>query len=156
MLELGMLRTHFLCDIMHDYKQLLRDKGLKVTPARLEVMEILEREKKPLSIKAILSRLTDKTINQATLYRIVTKLREAGILSASMLEHNHAHYQLITEKDTHHIVCTSCHTIASFHGCAFENLSKTLLTAVPEFASIQSHTLELAGLCKKCDNLHTT
>lgn len=141
---------------MHDFKKLLREKELKATPARLEVLEILHREDKPLSIKAILTRLTDKTINQATLYRIVTKLKEVGILSASMLEHNHAHYQLVTDEDTHHIVCTSCHTIASFHGCAFEKLSKTLLTAVPDFASIQSHTLELAGICKKCFSKQAT
>ncbi len=136
--------------IMDEFKILLRDKGLKATPARLEVLEILHGVEKPLSIKAILNRLSDKTINQATLYRIVTKLKEAGILSMVMLEHNHGHYQLITDKDTHHIVCTSCHTIASFHGCLFADLKESLLSSLPDFANIQSHTLELAGLCKKC------
>lgn len=137
---------------MRDYKQLLREKGLKATPARLEVLEILEKVEKPLSIKAILSRLSDKTINQATLYRIVTKLKEVGILNMVMLEHNHGHYQIVTEKDTHHIVCTVCHKIASFHGCAFSDLAKRLLSSIPDFAKIESHTLELAGLCKQCAN----
>lgn len=137
---------------MRDHTQLLRDKGLKVTPGRLEVLDILERAKKPLSIKALSNRLKDTAINQATLYRTVTRLKEVGILNASMLEHNHAHYQLVTEEDTHHIVCISCHTVASFQGCVFNDLSASLLETIPSFSSIQSHTLELSGVCQLCSS----
>jgi Fur family ferric uptake transcriptional regulator len=128
---------------------LLRGAGFKATPHRLAVLALLEKSKKPLSIKKIRDQLRRKDLDQATLYRMVNALEQAGLLRAVDFRHSHAHYELEGgERHHHHIVCQSCGKLADI----FADTSRLEAQALKmsKFAAITSHSLEFFGLCRAC------
>lgn len=134
----------------HDVKaSMLRKAGLKVTPARIHVLQVFSNEKVPLSPRAVISRMHGE-IDQVTVYRAIRAFQRAGIIRQIDLRHNHAHYELVDLSDHHHIVCTSCGTVADIEGCEVEEAYARMLRSVPAFSEIRQHSLEFYGVCKKC------
>lgn len=130
--------------------ELLRNRGLKATPARLALLAVLHQAKKPLSITALQRALTKEKINHVTFYRMVEDFMNAGIVRPVDLRHGHAHYELVPDREHHHLICTGCGMVKDITGCLPENFEIKTLRANPDFAKITDHALELFGLCKKC------
>lgn len=137
--------------ISTDYKHLLRTAGYKATPQRLSLLEVLGRAREPLSIQEILERCRQQKIDQATIYRTLKVLADIGLVRQVDFAHAHAHFELATGDDHHHLVCTSCGKVEDVTGCNFESLAKHALKH-SSFASIDRHSLEFFGTCKKCAN----
>jgi Fur family transcriptional regulator, ferric uptake regulator len=126
----------------------LRSSGLKATPARVAVLKVLTKAKKPLSIQNI-GKLLKDTPDQATLYRMVEQLKKAGIIHQINLEHGHAHYEIDSPTHHHHIICENCGKIVDISSCDIESLEKEVLKK-SGFKKINRHSLEFFGLCKNC------
>ena len=131
-------------------KTLLRSNGLKVTPARLEVLAVLEKAREPMTIDDICGWLKDQTINAATVYRTVKSLNDEGVVKQIDFRHGHGHYELVADNDHHHIICVSCGKVEDFEGCFVEKIVQTVLKETKGFAQVTDHALELFGLCKVC------
>jgi Fe2+ or Zn2+ uptake regulation protein len=130
--------------------EFLHSHGLKATPARLALLSVFQHAKKPLSITALEELLAKEEINSVTFYRIVDDFLAAGIVRPIDLRHGHAHYELITQEEHHHLVCTNCGKINDITHCLPDNFEAKTLRANPDFARIHDHSLELFGVCKKC------
>ena len=59
--------------------QILRENGLRVTAPRLAVLGVLLKAKSPMSHTEVLDTLGDTVWDQATVYRNLVKLTEAGV-----------------------------------------------------------------------------
>lgn len=129
---------------------LLHSVGLKATPARIAVLELLKKTSKPLSIKSIQSKLAKEEIDQATLYRIVSSLVEKEIIREVDLKHGHGHYELATSSHHHHIICKKCGKIQDID-CDTTQIEKEVLKQ-SGFKSISNHSLEFFGTCKSCSS----
>ncbi|TSA46393.1 transcriptional repressor [bacterium] len=140
-------------DLKASNQALLRKSGYKATPARLAILDILAKAKKPKSIEKIRENLDSRKIqaDQATVYRTLNALKNRGIVSQIDLQHNHAHFELSQpENHHHHIVCCSCGRIEDVSGLQIEKLTKQILKKSPAFAAIKSHAFEFFGVCKNC------
>lgn len=138
---------------MHDnFAAQLRERGCKATPARLAILLLLEREKKPLSVERILARLPKRALDYVTAYRTVTLLKELGMVRQIDFHHGHAHYELASLGDHHHVVCVQCNAVTDI---PHRNSHQMLQTALADsgFSSITDHSLEFFGVCSSCSSL---
>ncbi len=130
-------------------KESLRERKLKATPARLEILDILSHTKKPLSINDISVKIKGQT-DLATLYRTFDTLRDLGLVTQIDFRHGHAHYELATNEHHHHLVCEKCGKVVDISKCNTTDIEKQVLK-IGNFSSIKHHSLEFYGLCKACD-----
>lgn len=133
----------------HELPQILKDAGLKTTPARKLILDLFSADCKPTNAEFIYSKLKVKNINQVTIYRTLASLEQAGIIQKVDLRKGSAHYEL-ADHHHHHIVCTNCGKTESFETCDIDVISKSVLRKSPLFETINQHSLELFGLCKSC------
>ena len=130
---------------------LLRQHGLKATPQRLQVMQLLSDAQKPLSIIELQKNSGKEALDSVTIYRSLEVLVEKSLVRPVDLRHGHTDYELVREgAHHHHLVCEKCGTIEDFDWCPEENLKKKILKNTTKFAKLTDHSLEFFGLCKKC------
>lgn len=131
------------------FKTLLKKGGYRVTPGRVAILQVLELSKRPLSVAQVVKRLPS-TLNQTTVYRALEALALSGFVRKVNLHHAHTHYELVVGvKHHHHIIC-ECGFIEDIENCDTHNLEKVALKKSRGFTSLQSHSLEFFGTCKKC------
>jgi Fur family ferric uptake transcriptional regulator len=129
--------------------QLLRDAGLKATPARLELLHVLSKNERPLTVTEIAAKLPD--VNQITIYRALVAMGEAEIVRKVDVQHAYTHYELVaTKKHHHHAICSLCGMIEDVDACLPSSLEKDVLKHLKGFSSLTGHSLEFIGRCKKC------
>lgn len=129
--------------------QLLRDVGLKVTPARLRLLDVLSKNDRPLTVTEIAAKLPD--VNQVTIYRALVALGEVGIVRRVDVQFAYTHYELVaTKKHHHHAICSMCGRIEDVDACLPRSLEKEVLGKLKDFSSLTSHSLEFIGRCNTC------
>jgi Fur family ferric uptake transcriptional regulator len=132
-----------------DFRAILKEKGFKATPGRLQLLEALAHVEKPLTVMEIKKRLHSR-LNEVTLYRALEAFEHMGMVRRVDLNHDHAHYELALGRLHHdHVVCAECGTVEDIEGCALTSLQKSALKQ-SGFTNIYSHNLEFFGLCKQC------
>ena len=95
----------------------LRDHALRVTEHRVAVLKAVASSKSAITVQVLFDILRDKyMIDQATVYRNLSSLHEAGILRRLDFNHGHAHYELETGEPSHQLVCSKCETIEKIEG----------------------------------------
>ncbi|MCI0533523.1 transcriptional repressor [bacterium] len=135
-----------------DTKQLLRKAGLKATPGRMSVLRLLRKAARPLAVRDIFMQLSSPRIDQATAYRILGVLRKSGLVEDVDFRHGHVHYEFKSPiGHHHHIVCERCGRVEDFKGCDYKKIKKNALMQTPLFSEVSRHSLELFGICRRCD-----
>lgn len=127
----------------------MRENGLKVTPPRMRIIEILAQVKKPLSADEIYEKVTDM-INRVTVYRTLSTLEGANCVSRFTFQNKHV-YELATTH-SHYLICRGCEKIERIPSCTLEDIENTSLQSSKKFSSVDQHILQLTGTCKKCNN----
>lgn len=135
-------------DHTSQFKLQLKEKELKVTPARLLVLEVLLHAKKPLSVTEIMHTLNTQQVDLATIYRNVEVLTLQGLIQEVRLSSEKALYE-IGSRHHHHAVCTVCGKVVELEACDVSGLEQ-LAQKASGFKSIASHSLEFFGVCKTC------
>ncbi|MDG5766644.1 Fur family transcriptional regulator [Balneolales bacterium ANBcel1] len=101
------------------YRQLLRQNGLKATPARLNVLNILAESNVALSHGDITTRLEGFDIDKVTLYRTLDTFIKSGLAHKVATEDRNWLYALHLHEDDHipkddphaHFICDGCDRI---------------------------------------------
>ncbi len=134
---------------MQDFKTQLRENGYRATPARIAVLSLLQSAKQPLSVEKIIAGIGADMIDYVTAYRTVTLFKELGLVRQIDFQHGHAHYELASLGDHHHVVCVRCNMVVDV---SHSNPKQILEDARVEsgFAQITDHALEFFGVCSKC------
>ncbi|MGH7228176.1 MAG: Fur family transcriptional regulator [Nitrospiraceae bacterium] len=90
----------------------------------------------------------DPHIGLATIYRTLNLFCEAGLAQARHFG-TQTQYDNVSHKGHHdHLICTSCGKIVEFENCDIERLQEEV--AARNGFTIQTHKLELYGLCSSC------
>ncbi len=136
--------------IQHDCKMELRDAALKATPARLAILELLEKTDKPLDVATIIEflRKHDIQADQATVFRIVNMFTERGLTKQIQLQEGKFRYELAAKTDHHHLVCLKCGDIQDISDCNISGLEKDI--EKKKGFKVLSHALEFFGACSSC------
>ncbi len=130
---------------------MLKEAGLRVTDHRLLVLEVIAKVRQPVTVYELVDALRKKeNIDQATVYRNLNSLHEAGILRRLDFNHGHAHYELETGRASYQVVCGKCETIEKIEGVSMDETVKKMLKKTKKFRTTTTHSLEVYGLCKVC------
>lgn len=129
----------------------LAERGLKMTKARSTVLKAFLRLESHVGADAILAaaRELDPGIGQATVFRTIKLLADAGLAQEACMdegvrqyEHafNHAHHD--------HLKCVMCGTVVEF---VDEDIEKAQEAVYRRFGfKSEGHRLQLYGLCPAC------
>ena len=125
----------------------LKEHNIKVTPQRLSILNLLDQYGH-LSIKELFSKIkpTFPSISLATIYKNINFLIEKSLLKEVKLSDMESRYE-ITKAPHAHLVCKSCGKITDVE-FDIESLVKDFEKKSDFF--IESNSVELSGLCKKC------
>jgi len=133
-----------------NYSDLLRQAGLKATQGRILLLDILEKEPKPLTVYQIEKKLAG-AVDQVTVYRSLNALTAVGIVKRVNLEHDHAHFEIVAGREHHHhAVCRNCGHIEVIEVPHAAKPELEALTYAKTFSTLDNYSLEFFGLCKKC------
>ena len=90
----------------------------------------------------------DPHIGLATIYRTLNLFCDAGLAQARHFGAQ-TQYDNVSHKRHHdHLICTTCGKIVEFENCEIERLQEEV--AAKHGFVIQTHKLELYGLCSRC------
>lgn len=130
---------------------ILKKSNLKITSARIAILDILQSSSTPLSVEMIETRLKHKRINHVTIYRTVESLLKLGVISRVDLRKESVFYEFNNiHHHHHHIVCTGCGVLEDFSSCQMESTTSHVLSKSKKFKVINDHSFELFGLCNSC------
>lgn len=134
-----------------ELQTMLQEAGLRVTDHRLTVLATVAKVKQPVTVYELVESLRKKeNIDQATVYRNLSTLHEAGLLRRLDFNHGHAHYELETGRASHQLVCHTCETVEKIEGISVDDAVKKMLKKSRKFKNTTTHSIEIYGLCKKC------
>jgi len=122
---------------------------LKLTRQREQILTVFLRMEH-ITAEQMYRLLTKKDphIGLATIYRTLNLFCEAGLAQARHFGAQ-TQYDNVSHKGHHdHLICTSCGKIVEFENCDIERLQEEV--AARNGFTIQTHKLELYGLCSSC------
>lgn len=125
---------------------------MRQTPLLKTVLKLLEKAHKPLSVPELMDLLVgqDQTPNKTTLYRMLDKLVEEGLVESLLLDPKVTHYELKTHHH-HHFRCQSCDTIKCIDDPELESQIQTLEQKLKHKGfDIDEHRFSLSGKCNTC------
>ncbi len=134
-----------------DIETMIKEAGLRLTDHRSMILAIISKVKQPVTVYELVDTLRKKAdIDQATVYRNLSSLHEAGLLRRLDFNHGHAHYELETGRASHQLVCHTCETIEKIEGISVDDAVKKMLKKSKKFKNATTHSIEIYGLCKTC------
>lgn len=116
---------------------LIKNKDIKLTPARETLLNIFSKSNKPLCYEDIKN---DISMDKATFYRNISKFEENNILNSFESNDKKRYFEL--HKSSHaHFVCKECNSIE----CVESSMKVELEDYLVE-------NIIITGKCKNCNN----
>lgn len=127
----------------------LRKAGMKVTQARLKIMELLEEQveddvtQQHLSAEDLYRMLLQDgfDVGIATVYRVLTQFQNAGLVVRHNFEGSSAVYELARESHHDHMVCLETGEVTEFYNEEIERLQSEI--AASQGFDLVDHSLVL-------------
>ena len=135
---------------LYDCRKELRKVDLRATPARIAVMNFLEKTSQPVDVNSVIDYLNIKDIktDPATVFRIMNILTKKGIAIPIQLQEGKTRYELARKTHHHHLVCEACGRIEDVSSQAIPALEKEIQSK--HRFLVKRHSLEFFGLCSNC------
>lgn len=139
------------------FKELLREKGLKVTKQRLKVLEaIAASPREHLTAEEIyeLVKVDCPEIGLATVYRTIQLLNELHLIDRINFDDGFVRYEMGSAQDAeirhrhHHLICMKCGRVISFRDDLLEGLEKKIAADTGFY--VVNHEVKLYGYCVEC------
>lgn len=133
-----------------ELSQLLRDRDLRATSTRLQVLSVISSSTKAVPYSQIQKSLTN--FDRVTLYRTIHALLENGIIHKAIADENETYYALCSQRcsqKTHnhqhiHFRCNSCDQVSCVQPSESINIS------VPGHL-VEQFQIEVSGRCASCN-----
>ena len=141
------------------FKEMLKEKGLKVTNQRLLVLQVLaEHGDEHMTAEDIFELVKEDypEIGLATIYRTVQLLLDMQLVDRIMLDDGCVRYEIgdfLDEQEGHrhhhhHLICTECGNVSAFRDDLLEDL-EAYIEKETGF-QVTDHELKFYGVCRKC------
>jgi len=135
------------------FRQFIADRKLKLTPQRILIIEAFLEQGEHVSSEELydLVKSRNPSIGQATVYRTLKLLAEAGIADEVVFGDGVVRYER-RDKHAHHdhIVCDRCYQQLEFHDPVIEDLQ--VKQAKKHGFTLTSHKMVLFGICPDCQS----
>jgi Fur family transcriptional regulator, ferric uptake regulator len=129
----------------------LRERGQKMTSPRETVLDAFLAMERHVTAEELLeaARRIDPGIGQATVFRTIKLLAEAGLAREACPDDGARHFEHAYRHEHHdHLVCVACGAVLEFKDEAIE-LAQDAIYRAHGF-SPSGHKLELLGTCPAC------
>ncbi|MFV0313718.1 MAG: Fur family transcriptional regulator [Anaerotignum sp.] len=134
---------------MRETAQILRDKGLKVTPQRIAVYNMLigtcEHPNAESIYKAL--ELTNPTMSLATVYKTLDFFKQLGLVQELNVGEGSSRYDAVVQCHPH-TVCTECGQVCDLYMDDLTEIHKKLAKEL-DF-HVECEQLILYGVCSNC------
>jgi Fur family ferric uptake transcriptional regulator len=129
----------------------LKERGLKLTPQRRLIADIIHDASGHLTAEEIIGRVQARMpgVNKSTIYRTLELLEEAGCVYKSELGNGFI-YHHDEEGHHHHLVCRQCGKIIDCEENLFAPVQR-LLREKYNFRVDFKHIV-MSGICEECKN----
>ncbi|EKP94271.1 MULTISPECIES: Fur family transcriptional regulator [Thermaerobacter] len=132
--------------------QRLRERGLKVTPQRMEILKAVMRAGRPVTAREVTDavRARHPRVSVDTVYRNLTVLTRCGLISPVNLQGRDGtrfEYQG-DDRHHHHFVCVACGRSFCVEWCPTATL-QAVPSQDPGFR-VLGHAFEVYGYCSRC------
>jgi Fur family ferric uptake transcriptional regulator len=127
----------------------LKKKGLKLTPQRILITDIIHDAKGHITAHEIIGHVREKMpgVNKSTIYRTLDILEQAGCVYKSEQD-NEFIYHHDHDGHHHHLKCSRCGRIISCDESIFSTVQKTMMKKYGFQADFKH--LIVSGLCGDC------
>lgn len=142
---------HCIRSALSDAETACRDSGLRLTPLRRRVLELVWSEHTPVGAYDVLDRLRQDRARAAppTVYRALEFLLDAGLIHR--LESLNAYVGCPAPDDAHSgqfLICRDCNTVAELNA---PKVSRALADSAHSMGfKVERETVEVVGLCPRC------
>jgi Fur family transcriptional regulator, ferric uptake regulator len=133
------------------FTEYLSGQGLRSTTQRDRILQVFVEAGQHLSAEELYLRMkkSHSGIGYATVYRTLKLLAHAGLADERRFEDGFTRYEYKASNNHHdHLICTKCGAILEFENERIEALQQDV--ARRNHFLVQSHKLELYGLCSAC------
>ena len=129
----------------------LKEKGLKLTPQRILIADVIHDAKGHLTAEDIIKHVQTEMpgVNKSTIYRTLDILEEVGCVYKSTLGHDFI-YHHSEEGHHHHLVCSQCGKTTDCDENLFAPVQKSLKEKY-NFRADFKHVV-MNGVCRECSN----
>ncbi len=129
----------------------LKKKSLRKTKERDVILELICGIKGHFdadSINALAAKKGEK-LSRASVYRNISVLTDAGVITESIRKDGRAVYELNEDREHHdHLICLKCGRILEFTDNTIEKHQEMI---AKKFGFVmQQHRLEIKGICSDC------
>ncbi|NLL93152.1 MAG: transcriptional repressor [Clostridiales bacterium] len=143
-----------------NFKEILKERGLKVTSQRVLVLDILSQAVgEHLTAEEIYNKVKSKNpdIGLATVYRTIQLLSELKLVDKIVLNDGCIRYEIAGDEANsghhhHHLICVECGKLTSFSEDLLENLECAIMEK-KDFL-VLNHEVKLYGYCSECREKH--
>ncbi len=132
---------------MDNYVQILREKGIKVTPQRLEILRFLDLHHTHPSADEIYMELKKENpaLSKTTVYNTIQSLKEHGLLQSLNVDSHEARFDSVINNH-HHLLCTECGDVIDIEvECPFTR--KRMISGGHRIDEVHGY---FKGVCKDC------
>lgn len=138
--------------LLSDFKQLLRDNGLKFTIQREVILEMLYSSDEHLTPESLHHLIQEKhpdlNTGIATVYRTLSLLEDSEMVTSLSFGAQGKKYELGAKDHHDHIICTKCGAISEFVDDEIETRQKKIAEELGFL--IQEHSMQIYGICQPC------
>jgi len=131
-------------------KQTLQEKGYRLTPQRIMVLDALHSVDRHISAEEIFAKVKAKYpyANISTVYRTLELLKELGLINEIDLGDGRIRYHHAEKGHHHHLICSKCGNVIDLPESAFLKLTQDLARDYKFKADLRH--LAIFGLCSNC------
>lgn len=136
------------------WRELLRSHGLRVTSAILATLHCLEHSSDAMSHEALSLKLGDKSPDRVTLYRILERLVQAGIVQKYTDSSRTQHFSLKQDASMGSFECDRCHHIIPIEKDPVLEKAMALVKSRLSEQGMTEREVTLAsfGICPDCNH----
>ena len=141
--------------ILAEIKEKLKEKGLKITEARLKVISHLIDYGKHFEIEDLVVWIRERCKDyqncpsRPTVYRTVKLLEDLGYVKPVLEQGNTTVYEFLPiEREHYHLLCLSCGKLVEFEEPAVGKIVQEIAQKMG-FKYLHHH-LEVCGICPEC------
>lgn len=141
-----------MLEIENKFSDYLKSIDLKMTPARLKILEKIHLSKAHISLEELLTWGKENNISRATLFRTLLHLTESGIVSKITYDNGKTYYECMCSKKINHIhlICQKCGNITEINTNFGEEIAKFICDERKHI--YKSASFKIYTVCDKCNN----
>ncbi|HEY3196655.1 MAG TPA: transcriptional repressor [Nitrospirales bacterium] len=132
-----------------EVRQRFRQKGLKLTPQRYAIYEMMLHTDSHPTVEDIYQAVQPMfpMLSLNTVYYTLTSLKKAGLIADVPVQEGAARFDANMDRH-HHLVCLKCRKIEDLYDDALDQLK--ISTKSTNGYLVESHRVEFRGYCSEC------